>query len=277
MSTPKTITILGADLRVWITAILSFALTACAAPPTPLTPSLPQPPQRVPQAVVMPPAPALPHKMSLPAIQYTIQVGVFSSAERAQAYMEHLIDKGLDAYYFIDLDGYYKVRFERFDTRESANNRAATLQVLGVIESFFIVRPQQPFQPMVDERVELQGRLVETALTFIGVPYRWGGTSKQNGFDCSGLVMTVYRLHGMELPRSSADQFLVGDPVAIETLEKGDLVFFSIGKSKRIDHVGIYRGDGKFIHAPGKGRRISEAALYDMYFKTRYKGARRYF
>jgi hypothetical protein len=276
MSTHTTI-YLPADRRFWVAAILALILAACAAPPPLLTPSLPQPPPAAPLAVVLPPPPPPPPlKTRLPAIQYTIQAGVFSSAERAQAYMERLIKYGLDAYYFMDQDGLYKVRFERFDGTEKARERAETLQARGVIESFFIVKPQ-PIQPLIDQRAELQSKLVQTALKYIGVPYRWGGTSKQNGFDCSGLAMTVYRLYGMELPRSSASQFLVGDPVAIESLQLGDLVFFSIGKTKRIDHVGIYSGDGKFIHAPGRGKRISESALFDTYFKTRYKGARRYF
>ena len=261
-------------MRLWVFAALFFILSACAAPPILLTPSTPQPPPAAPQAAVLPP-PA-PLRSRLPSIEYTIQAGVFSTAERAQAYMELLISKGLDAYYFMDQDGFYKVRLERFESREIAYYRAGKLQDRGMIESFFIVKPQ-PVLPLIDQRAELQDKLLETAGTFIGVPYRWGGTSKQNGFDCSGLAMTVYRLHGMELPRSASEQFQAGDPVSMESLEKGDLVFFSIGNSKRINHVGIYSGDGQFIHAPSRGKRICRTALSDPYFKVRLKGARRYF
>ncbi len=263
-------------VRAWLLAAACWVLAACASPPPVLTPSLPQPPPAAPQKTVLPPPPPPPLISRLPSIEYTIQAGVFSTAERAQAYMERLIKNGLDAYYFLDRDGFYKVRLERFDSRETAYYRAGKLQDRGMIESFYIVKPQA-VQPLIDQRAELQHKLVETAGTFIGVPYRWGGTSKQNGFDCSGLAMTVYRLHGMELPRSAAEQFQTGDPVDREALQKGDLVFFSIGGSKRINHVGIYSGDGRFIHAPSRGKRICRTALSDPYFETRFKGGRRYF
>jgi hypothetical protein len=257
----------------WGIALIAATLTACSTT-APLSPDTPLPPPLAPYDKIV--APPRPLRSRLPRIQHTIQAGVFSTAERAQNFVERLAVKNLDAYYFLDQDGFFKVRLERFESKQAARTRALELQALGVLDSFYIVQPQ-PVQPEIDQRVELQLNIVTTATQFIGTPYRWGGTSSQNGFDCSGLTLTVYRLNGMDLPRSSGEQFKIGDPVASDALEKGDLVFFTIGRSKRIDHVGIYSGEGQFIHAPGRGKRITVASLSEDYFKKRYQGARRYF
>jgi cell wall-associated NlpC family hydrolase len=117
---------------------------------------------------------------------------------------------------------------------------------------------------------------VETARRFIGLPYQWGGSSLDDGFDCSGLTMAVYRINGLNLPRMSKEQYRAGIPIKKGQLKNGDLVFFATSRGKRVSHVGIYTGDNKFIHAPGKGRRICAASLSKKYFKTRYAGARTY-
>lgn len=106
------------------------------------------------------------------------------------------------------------------------------------------------------------GSIVETALHFIGIPYRWGGKRPETGFDCSGLVKYVFSLHGVELPHYSGYQAELGEPVErIEDLRAGDLVFFG----NPIHHVGIYIDKGYFIHAPRTGdvvrlSRLSERA-----------------
>lgn len=215
------------------------------------------------------------YESSLPAIAYTIQVGAFSTVERAADYADRLATYGLDTYYFIDTDGLCKVRFDRFETKAEALRRAQELQDLGLIEDYYVVHPGPDGQSR-DGRERLQEDLVQTAQRFIGTPYRWGGASVRQGFDCSGLTMTVYRLNGLELPRNSRSQFQTGRPVPQDALEKGDLVFFATGGRGRVSHVGIYSGRGQFIHAPGKGKTIRTASLSSRYFQTRYAGARRY-
>ncbi|MGD8242043.1 MAG: NlpC/P60 family protein [Desulfobacterales bacterium] len=211
--------------------------------------------------------------ISLPTIHYTIQVGAFSTVERAARYADRLAAAGLDAYHFIDRDGLSKVRFERFATKAGARRRAALLRARGVIEDFYIVHPGAA----AGRRQALPDKLVRTANRFIGAPYRWGGTSARSGFDCSGLTMTVYRLNGLELPRSARAQFDAGTPVSPNAVRQGDLVFFATGRSGRVSHVGIFTGGGEFIHAPGRGKTIRIASLGSDYFRSRYKGARRYF
>lgn len=212
----------------------------------------------------------------LPTIAFTIQVGAFSNTERAAAFAMALKRSGLDAYYFIDGDGLGKVRFERFETKASAQRRAVELQSMGRIDDFYIIQPGSA-EPLIDPEDALRSNIALTARRFIGTPYRWGGESAGIGFDCSGLTMTVYRLNGLELPRNSRSQFSSGTPVHKEGLRTGDLVFFSTRHRHRVSHVGVYTGDGKFIHAPGRGKRIRVSSLDNRYFRRRYMGARRYF
>jgi cell wall-associated NlpC family hydrolase len=88
--------------------------------------------------------------------------------------------------------------------------------------------------------------------------------------------MVVYRLNGLNLPRNSRQQWRVGVPIKRSRLMKGDLVFFATAGKKRISHVGIYTGDGTFIHAPGRGKKIRTAKITNRYYKENYRGARRY-
>lgn len=212
----------------------------------------------------------------LPIIAYTIQVGAFSSSERAARLAQILKKHGLDAYYFIDSDGLCKVRFERFEAKETAHRRALELQSMGHIDGFYIVQPGSE-KPATNPQLILRRNIVQTARRFVGTPYRWGGESVNRGFDCSGLTMTVYRLNGLELPRNSRSQFGAGKPIQRDALRMGDLVFFSTNRRNRVSHVGVYTGSGKFIHAPGRGKRIRTSSMTNGYFSHRYMGARRYF
>jgi cell wall-associated NlpC family hydrolase len=113
------------------------------------------------------------------------------------------------------------------------------------------------------------------ALAALGVDYRWGGNSRAQGFDCSGLVQHVYReAFGIELPRHTLAQSRQGQPVARAALEIGDLVFYNTLKQP-YSHVGIYMGDGRFIHAPRTGAAVRVDKMDSAYWAKRFDGARR--
>jgi len=116
--------------------------------------------------------------------------------------------------------------------------------------------------------------IVRTASRFHGVRYRWGGSSR-SGFDCSGFTRYVFRHKaGIELPHSASAQFRRGMPVSRSDLKPGDLVFFQTYR-RGASHVGIYIGNGKFIHASSAGGRVRVDSLNDGYYRQRYLGARR--
>jgi hypothetical protein len=263
--------------QVWIIWVLLIAGIAVLSSCAPLIVSEPlAEPEPAPQPASPLPAHQATRLSKLPGIQFTIQVGAFSTTERAAAYAAGLIQQGLDAYYFIDEDGLCKVRFERFDSSKAACQRAFRLQALGRIDDFFIVQPVA-LNDRIEPRLSLRQKIVMTAGRFLGTAYRWGGESVRAGFDCSGLTMTVFRLNGLDLPRNSRDQFRAGTPVKRSVLREGDLVFFATGGRRRVSHVGIYTGGGRFIHAPGHGKTICTASLSSGYFNRRFVGARRYF
>lgn len=116
--------------------------------------------------------------------------------------------------------------------------------------------------------------LAQKALSYRGTRYRFGGTTS-NGFDCSGLTQAVYRKWGMMLPRTSTEQFQKGKPVAKDNLQPGDLVFFKNTYKGGISHVGIFVGDGKFVHAAGAGKGVVVSKLFEGYHANHYAGARR--
>ncbi|KUJ70801.1 hypothetical protein ACZ90_00325 [Streptomyces albus subsp. albus] len=118
--------------------------------------------------------------------------------------------------------------------------------------------------------------IVNTARTALGVPYVWGGTNLSSGVDCSGLVQQVYRAYGIDLPRVTYDQINVGYSVQPNKLRPGDLVFFDTDRKRTgPDHVGIYIGGGKFIHAPRPGDKVKISSLADSYYMDRWMAGRR--
>lgn len=113
------------------------------------------------------------------------------------------------------------------------------------------------------------------ALLALGLDYRHGGNSPVTGFDCSGLVAHVYQqAWGIQLPRSSAAQSQAGVAVSLAELQPGDLVFYDTLK-RPYSHVGIYLGDGKFVHAPKSGAKVRVESVKSAYWAQRYNGARR--
>lgn len=118
----------------------------------------------------------------------------------------------------------------------------------------------------------LASQIIATAKKYIGVPYLWGGTTP-NGFDCSGYVQYVFNIHGIKLPRTSSQQYAAGYAVSKSNLQPGDLVFFNTSGSG-VSHLGIYLGNGQFIHAStSKGVIIADMSI--SYWSSRYIGARR--
>ncbi|MDH4270496.1 MAG: NlpC/P60 family protein [Candidatus Aminicenantes bacterium] len=209
---------------------------------------------------------------------YTVQAGAFSVLDNARTLTRALNAQGLDAYYFPDEAGLYKVRFGDFPSRDAAVREAGRLMDKALIQDYFIVGAEDysvPKQSQFGED-EFRQKLVATAERFVGAEYSWGGASSRDGFDCSGLARAIYQLNGLSLPRSSAEQYRAGTAVPRDRLLKGDLVFFAASRNRAISHVGIYVGETAFIHAPGKDRKIRKDSLDASYFKEHFSGARTY-
>lgn len=125
--------------------------------------------------------------------------------------------------------------------------------------------------PTISSRIKT---VLQRAFALLGTPYRWGGTSPERGFDCSGLVGYVFRTIGIDLPRVSRAMAHEGTAITDRNaLTEGDLVFF--GKRGKVDHVGIYIGEGKFLHAPRTGRDVTVSNLSSGYWSQKYLQARR--
>jgi cell wall-associated NlpC family hydrolase len=234
--------------------------------------------------VVKPPhAPAskiqFPTHPSATPLGWAIQAGAFSQVDNAVRLSESLSRQGLEATYFKDKDNLYKVRFGSFVDMETARGRAETLRSQGILEVFVLVAPESLSGHKIgDTKAEtgIRKSLTNTAESYIGIPYRWGGTSAETGFDCSGLAQAVYRLNGLSIPRSSRDQYAQGKNVSKEKLSGGDLLFFATRKGGAINHVAIYIGGGEFIHAPRPGQLIRWDNFSNPVLSKQYVGAKSY-
>jgi len=116
--------------------------------------------------------------------------------------------------------------------------------------------------------------VVAVAMSLRGARYRYGGATPE-GFDCSGLVFYAHRQLGLEVPRTSRDQADAADSVKPRKLRRGDLVFFKIGSS-RVNHVGIYIGKHRFVHAPGAGKPVTVNSLDDEFYSETFSSAGRF-
>ncbi|MFP4610792.1 MAG: C40 family peptidase, partial [Thiohalophilus sp.] len=110
-------------------------------------------------------------------------------------------------------------------------------------------------------------KLVEVARSILGTPYRYGGQSPEHGFDCSGLVQYTYQQAGLDIPRTTGQQYRSVQHIPSRSLRPGDLIFFSTKYNRFVSHVGIYLGDNRFIHAPSSGKEVSVASLKDPYWR----------
>ena len=122
---------------------------------------------------------------------------------------------------------------------------------------------------------QLRKMLADFSMTLQNIRYRRGGRDPKSGFDCSGFVRYVFsKSVGADLPSDSASQYRYGNNVARADMKVGDLVFFKI-RGKRVSHVGIYLGDGRFIHSPSTGKTVSISRLDEAYWSHRFAGAKR--
>jgi gamma-D-glutamyl-L-lysine dipeptidyl-peptidase len=223
-------------------------------------------------------------------VGYCIQVGAFVEVKNAERLTSKLQGKGIDAFYFRKENGYYAVRFGDYESREAARRGAGKLVAEKIIGAYFIAAPQDIYLSGKKESGhngkrspskagsgrEMGDIAARTAERFVGIPYQWGGDNVVEGMDCSGFVRAVYNLCGVNIPRTSREQFRTGENVDREYLKDGDLVFFGSSEDS-INHVGIYVGYNRFVHAPRRGDEIKVSSLEDAYFTKKFVGAKRYF
>ena len=127
----------------------------------------------------------------------------------------------------------------------------------------------------IQQATDRAGNLVSNAMQSLGVPYRMGGTSAESGFDCSGFVRAMYQQTvGLLLPRTAAEQAAATSRIEKADLKPGDLVFFNTLRRTN-SHVGIYVGDGNFIHSPRSGSQVRVESMNISYWQKRFDGARR--
>ncbi len=139
------------------------------------------------------------------------------------------------------------------------------------------INPKKTTKVVFDTDDDVTGEnLVEFSKNFIGTPYVWAGTDLENGVDCSGFVYSVYESFGIHLQRTSRDMYGQGEYVDEEELQAGDLLFFNSGGDTDISHVGMYIGDGQYIHSTnGEGNGVTISDLNSSYAVKTYVGARR--
>jgi cell wall-associated NlpC family hydrolase len=158
--------------------------------------------------------------------------------------------------------------------------RLLTLACASILAACGAPRPQPQPLPRFTAPTRHKGEvsandILFRAIALVGTPYRYGGNTPQGGFDCSGLVEYVFRdVAGIVLPRTAQEISEIGAPdVNRDRLESGDLVFFH--QSRRVSHVGIYVGEGRFVHAPNEGGTVRLDHLDDDYWNKHFSGAKR--
>ena len=145
---------------------------------------------------------------------------------------------------------------------------AFTLTTASAQETSNTISPPHPIDTSAAD-------LVLQALGLIGTRYKFGGNSPDDGFDCSGFVRHLFGTTlGRVLPRTSFEMSRLGDKIDRPSLAPGDLVFYNTRRSS-FSHVGVYIGEGRFIHAPSKGRAVEIVDMSDRYWVQRFNGARR--
>jgi cell wall-associated NlpC family hydrolase len=116
-----------------------------------------------------------------------------------------------------------------------------------------------------DSPLSIGDAIAELAMGMVGTRYRYGGSSPAEGFDCSGLVFYAYSQAGLKVPRTAQEQFKAARKIALKNVAAGDVMFFQ--DEAKLSHVGIYVGDGLFVHAPSSGQRVSVASIESPYYQ----------
>jgi len=130
-------------------------------------------------------------------------------------------------------------------------------------------------EELVDRYAAGAQDLINLGMYYLGIRYRLGGNSPETGLDCSGLVQNVFRnALGLDLPRTARDMARLGDKIGFQELKPGDLVFFNTMR-RAFSHVGIYVGEGRFLHAPASGGEVRLEEIDKRYWTRRFNGARR--
>lgn len=167
----------------------------------------------------------------------------------------------------------------RYGTRPAEIARVNDLHPEGVLRVGQTLRIPPASKPPgvrpTDSAASRGAVLVSLARRFLGSPYRWNGSGPE-GFDCSGLLYSMFSRVGIQLPRTSFEMFRTGRPVSRSELQPGDVVFFTT-YAPGASHAGLYLGRGEFIHASSTGGGVRVDSLSQPYYRARYLGARRYF
>lgn len=216
------------------------------------------------EAEVTPPAPPSP---VVPEINATVTTNVnFRSAPTVESQVLSVIRNGSEVSVLETVsDAWVKVNFQGQEGYLSAR----FIRYLN--EAPPVVEPPQPAQPTWEQKVDA---VINTGLSYLGTPYQFGARAGSGFFDCSLFTQTIYSEHGYSLPRDSRQQFSATTRINKNELRKGDLVFFYINNSSRIEHVAIYLGDDQLLHARSVGVSITRFER-DSYWSVRYLGAGR--
>lgn len=213
---------------------------------------------------------------------YAVRFGDFPSKEKARSVAKKLVaDRMIDSYYIappneVVFSQPKAAGWQKAPPDEIRKQHEPIKPVVPVMPLEQAEKPVSKAAITTKDTGDMGAIAARTAERFVGIPYKWGGNNVVDGMDCSGFVRAVYNLCGLSIPRTSRDQFKAGDLVAKEGLKDGDLVFFG-ASANEINHVGIYVGEGKFVHAPRRGEEIRVTAVNESYFEKRFIGARRYF
>ena len=152
---------------------------------------------------------------------------------------------------------------------------AAAAPAEGATPPTPLLRAEKSLRDFGGKAKDAASDITSYALSLIGVDYRFGGNTPDQGLDCSGLIRYVFQqATGLALPRSAREQARVGESVSKDKLQPGDLVFFNTRRFQ-FSHVGLYIGDNRFIHAPSRGGAVQVVSLDNEYWRKAFNGARR--